>query len=60
MEKATFTVKEAADYLGVSVPLMYEITFRADFYPLLRVNSKKLIVRDKFKQWIDEQTGKEV
>ena len=56
MEKSTLQVKEAAALLGVSLPTMYDITERADFFPLIRVGRRKLIVTDRFKQWIDIQT----
>lgn len=56
-EKATFTVKEAAQVLGVSLPIMYEITEQASFFPLLRVGRKKLILKDRFKDWMHEQSG---
>lgn len=55
-EKATLTVKEAAAVLGVSLPIMYEITEQKDFYPLIRVGRKKLILKNRFTEWLQEQT----
>lgn len=55
-EKATLTVKEAAAVLGVSLPVMYDITEQENFYPLLRVGRKKLILRTRFDEWMQEQT----
>ena len=59
MEKATYTVKEAAAVLGISLPRMYEITERSDF-PLLRVGRKKLVLKERFLEWMNAQSGKEV
>ena len=59
MEKATYTVKEAAAVIGVSLPIMYELTERADF-PLLRVGRKKLVLKDRLSAWMNEQSGKDV
>ena len=58
MEKATYTVKEAAAVIGVSLPTMYEITSREDF-PLLRVGRKKLVLKDRLHDWMNEQSRKE-
>lgn len=54
---AAMTVKEAAAYARVSLQTMYEFTYRADFYPLLRVGRKKLILKQAFTQWLSEQAG---
>lgn len=59
MEKATLSVKEAAQVLGVSLPVMYEITRQQSFTALLLVGKKKLIHKDRFSEWMLEQTKKE-
>lgn len=55
MEKVTFTVKEAADVAGVSLPTMYSITEREDFTCLIRIGRKKLILKDGFLTWLHQQ-----
>lgn len=57
MEKATLTVKEAAQVIGVSLPTMYEITEQENFYPLLRLGRKKLVLKDRLREWMYEQTA---
>ncbi len=53
MEKATLSVKEAAVVVGVSLPVMYQITERQDFTCLLRIGRKKLILRDGLMKWME-------
>lgn len=57
MERRTLTIREAANILGVSTQTMYEISHREDFYPLLCINRKRLILSHLFYQWMDEQAG---
>ena len=57
MEKATLTVKEAAQVIGVSLPTMYEITEQESFYPLPRLGRKKLILKDRLREWMYDQTA---
>ena len=60
MQKATLTVKEAAEVLGISLPIMYQITEQEDFDALIRVGSRrKVILKSKFYQWMDNQTEKQ-
>lgn len=49
----TMTVKQAAEYAGISVGAMRNITHQAGFDAALRVGGKILIVVDKFDRWID-------
>ena len=59
-ERATLTVKEAAQFIGVSPPTMYEITRRADFTGLIRVgvtNRRKLILKSGLMKWLENQAG---
>ena len=58
MEKATLTVAEAAQVLGINKIKMYDITERADFDALIRIGRKKLILTHKFLTWMDRQTEK--
>jgi excisionase family DNA binding protein len=53
MEKATLSVKEAAAVVGVSLPVMYELTERKDFSCLLRIGRKKLILREGLLKWME-------
>jgi hypothetical protein len=55
-ERVTFSVKEAASIAGVSLPVMYSITERKDFDCLIRIGRKKLILRKKFFEWLEQQT----
>lgn len=57
MEKKTLTIKEAAQHIGVGLQTMYEISHRADFYPLLRIGRKRLILTHLLDKWMDEQSG---
>jgi len=56
-ERPTMTVHEAASFIGVSAPTMYNITERADFTALIRVGRKKLILKQRLLQWLDAQAG---
>ena len=58
VEKATLKVAEAAKILDVSLPTMYDITERADFTALIRVGRKKLILKSRFYEWLEQQTSK--
>jgi len=37
--RPTMTVQEAAAFIGISVPTMYELTDREDFTALIRIGS---------------------
>ena len=56
-EKATLSVKEAAAVMGVSLPIMYSLTERADFDSLIKVGRKKIILKSRFFAWLDMQTA---
>lgn len=57
MEKATLTIKEAAQVIGISEARMYELSRTENFYPLLRVGRKKLILKTKLTEWLNDQAG---
>lgn len=57
MQKATFTVKELSQYMGVSLALAYELTEREGF-PLLRMGRKKVIPIEQLNRWMNEQCQK--
>ena len=54
-EKPTMSVAEAARLIGVSAPTMYAITERKDFSALIRVGRKKLILKNRFITWLENQ-----
>ena len=56
-ERPTLTAKEAAAFIGVSIPTMYQITERKDFPALIRFRRKKLILRNKLLEWLETQAN---
>lgn len=50
------TVAEAADFMRISKPAMYEVVHRADF-PKIRIGRKILIPRLEFFEWIHREAG---
>lgn len=57
MQKKTLTMKESALVLGVSLMTMYNISHRADFYPLLQIGRKRLVLTHLLDKWMEEQSG---
>ena len=57
MEKKTLTIKECSKVLGVSLQSMYDISHRADFFPLLLVGRKRLVLAHLLDKWLNEQAG---
>lgn len=55
--KPTLTVREAAAIVGVSEPTMYDITHRADFPACITVGRKRVILRHKLYEWMEQQAG---
>lgn len=51
--KPTLTVDEAAKYIGVSRPKMYEMT-RAQGFPAIHVGRRILINRQSLLRWLEE------
>jgi len=58
--KTTLSVREAAKILGCSLPVMYDVTERADFDALIRLGRRKIILTHKFFDWLNRQTLKGV
>ena len=54
MEKLTYSIKEAAEALGISRPKMYDLIHREDF-PSFRAGSRVLISAAGLRQWVDDQ-----
>ena len=55
----TMTVKETAQYLGVSKELIYKMIKVGNFVPVLRVGRSIRIQKTKLEEWIEEQTEME-
>ena len=45
-----------AKVLGISISSAYELTHEASF-PTLRVGSRIVVPKEKFRQWVEAQTG---
>ena len=45
-----------AQVLGVSISSAYELMHEKDF-PALRVGNRIIVPKEKFYQWVEEQTG---
>lgn len=54
--KIALSVPEAAELLGVSVPLVYELVGRDDF-PALKIGRRTLINRKLLSEWLDKEAG---
>lgn len=55
--KATYTVREMADILGISLPTAYELCNREDF-PAIRVTPRRIIIPvDGLQRWLEEQSS---
>lgn len=53
MTKFSFTIKEAAEVVGVSVSTMRKIIQREDF-PVVRVSPRRLVVpADALRDWLN-------
>ena len=50
------SVKILADVLGVSISSAYELT-REEGFPAVHVGKRIVIPKDKFKQWLEENTN---
>ena len=48
--------KMVAQVLGVSISTAYEL-FHEPGFPTLRVGSRMVVPKEKFIQWVEEQTG---
>ena len=51
----TLTAPEASEVLGISRAAAYELV-RSKGFPRMRIGTRILVPRDKFLQWIEEQT----
>ena len=55
-EKLVITVQEAADMMGLGINKMYELVNTKGF-PVVTVGRKKLIIRSKFEEWLENNIG---
>ena len=49
----TMTVKQAAEYVGISVGAMRNIPHRADFDGAIKVSGQIMVVVDKLDKWLN-------
>ena len=51
MEKATLSVRDLSEKLGISLPKAYELVKQPGF-PVLKIGSRVLIPVDAFREWL--------
>ncbi len=51
----TLTAPEVGEVLGISRAAAYELV-RSEGFPRIKIGKRVLVPRDKFIQWIDENT----
>ena len=56
-EKLTLTVEEAAKQTGLGINKMYELV-NAKGFPAITVGRRKLIVKSKFIEWLEDNIGR--
>lgn len=54
IKRSTMTAAESAEYVGVSLDMMYQLC-RESKIPHFRIGSRILLRRDKLDEWIDTQ-----
>lgn len=52
MEKMVYTIKEAAELLGISQSYTYEMV-RKGVIPSLQIGNKRVIPKTKFNDWVN-------
>ena len=55
----TLTVMEIAEVLRISRAGAYDLV-RTEGFPALKIGSRIVIPKEKFIQWMDENTGKQI
>lgn len=55
----TLTVMEVAEALRISRAGAYDLV-RTEGFPALKIGSRIVIPKEKFIQWMDENTGKQI
>lgn len=56
LKRLILSIPEAAEVLGVSKPLVYQLVHRADF-PAFKVGSRILISAAQLEHWVEAQAG---
>ena len=56
IQKLTYSVKEAAEALGVSESKMYQI-IRTDGFPLIELGGRKLVSVAGLARWVDNMAS---
>ena len=46
----------AAALLGISISSMYELMQEQDF-PVLKIGARRVVPKDKFRDWVEQNTG---
>lgn len=53
--KLAYSVAEAAQALGVSLPIAYDLCNRSDF-PAVRISTKRIVIPvDALNQWLEKE-----
>lgn len=55
-DKLTYSAREAAAALGVSLPTFYTLSARADF-PVIRIGRRIVVPVDGLRRWLDVQSN---
>lgn len=53
IQKATYSISEAAEILGISAPSMYKMVKEFDNFPILRVGKRILVPKAAFENWLE-------
>ena len=52
--KLALNAREAAELIGISLPLMYEM-MKMQSFPVIRIGRRNIIPRSKLEEWLAEQ-----
>lgn len=56
-EKLVYNVDEAAEALNISTRLVYELMHQEDFPVSIKLRGRRVISRERLKEWVMEQAG---
>ena len=59
MEKLTYSVSEVAELLGISKSYAYELV-RNGTIPAIELGRKKIIPRDRFLAWVNDDVQRKI
>ncbi len=54
LKKLTLSISETAEVLGVSRPVVYQLTHRADF-PAFKIGARTVVSVTKLREWVEQQ-----